>query len=307
MTEAFNAFSLAYQQGNNRLLAINPESDDLGHVADTAFLALQDTAFGQQLMASDELRTGLAMLELDLGNWLERVLPKLKSPASEKLGLMDEDGQEPVRRFHYWGRLGQILYHFREHGRSLNTSWERLQREALQKKIARLIKDVETLATDPVVQAVYQSHAMNHAKQAVRSLHAFSKDLVQTPLDIPPGMANPFQDGNSLIRRQFILLINLMAFELFGCISPAILERMLEIKSSTAEAMGLRAWPLAEQGEPLSGESRSRMLRAAISDDLELARYRAKQLCWQTRPIIDYFYKHPEARREIADLRERYF
>lgn len=300
MTDHYNTFAQAFQTGLEKIdAAREADSADLKRVADKCLAALSITAYGRALIADSDLRRSLQLLESDLINWIG-IITDIDGSLADDLDWVDDEEEEAVRRFLYWGRLGQVIHHFRDGALAINTPWERVVRTSIRGKADKLAQEIETLITDPVVQAVYRQDTLKQAARTISSLRQLHAGFEQTPFDIPEDTANPFQDGNTIIRRQFLLACNLLAFELFGCVRPEVLEHLLEVKSSTAEDLGLRPWPLTAAGTTLSTDSRARTLRDYIHADIPLAKHKAKQLEWRTRPIIEFFSSHEKSREKVV-------
>lgn len=297
MTNPYDKFIQAFQAGQNKIeVSRKAGATDLKRVADTSLAALSMTAYGQALTSDSDLRRSLKILETDLFGWL-RIIQDSDFAYDESL---DDENEEAVRRFLYWGRLGQVIHHFRDGGLAINTSWERAVRSSIRGKVEKLTQEIQTLIADPTIQSVYNSGTLKLATRTIDNLRKLHADFEQTPFDIPEGTPPPFQDGDTIIRRQFLLACNLLAFELFGCVRPEVLERLLEVKSSTAESLGLRPWPIAATGKMIASDSRSRMLRDYIKADIPLARHKAKQHQWSTRPIIECFAADQKARETVV-------
>ena len=302
MTDRYNTFAQAFQSGLERInTARESECADLKRVADTCLAALSITGYGRALIADSDLRRSFQLLESDLINWIG-IITDIDGSLADELDWLDDEAEEAVRRFLYWGRLGQVIHHFRDGALAINTPSERAVRTSIRGKADKLAQEIEILIADPVVQAVYRQDTLKQAARTISSLRQLHAGFERTPFDIPEDTANPLQDGNTIIRRQFLLACNLLAFELFGCVRPEVLEHLLEVKSSTAEDLGLRPWPLTAADTPLSTDSRARTLRDYIHADIPLAKHKAKQLEWQTRPIIEYFASHEKSREKVVLL-----
>lgn len=261
------------------------------------------TAYGRALTADSDLRRSLKILETDLFGWI-RIIRDSDFANDESLAggfdALDDEAEEAVRRFLYWGRLGQVIHHFRDGGLAIDTSWERAVRGSIRDKADKLAQEIATLITDPTVKSVYRQGTLILATRTIDNLRKLHTDFERTPFDIPEGTPLPFHDGDTIIRRQFLLACNLLAFELFGCVRPEVLEHLLEVKSSTAESLGLRPWPIAATSETMKRGSRPRILRDYIKADIPLARHKAKQCQWPTRPIIECFAANQKAREAVV-------
>lgn len=304
MTKPYDKFLQAFQAGREKVEASRQAgSADLEDVAKASLTALSSTEYGRALTADSDLRRSLEILETDLFAWI-RIIRDSDFAHDESLAdgfdALDDEAEEAVRRFLYWGRLGQVIHRFRDGGLATDTSWERAVRSSIRDKADKLAQEIESLITDPTVQSVYVQGSLKLATRTIDNLRKLHTDFERTPYDIPEGTPPPFQNGDTIIRRQFLLACNLLAFELFGCVRPEVLERLLEVKSSTAENLGLRPWPIAATGETIKRGSRPRILRDYIKADIPLAKHKAKQCQWPTRPIIEYFAANQKARETVV-------
>ncbi len=307
--ETFTVFQAAYLKGAELLeKERQKESPDLASVANTAFTALAAMPYGRALTDDRDLCDCLDLLEAGLYDWVMLMIGDASTgynDAHPDIAWALDDDEESVRRFLYWGRLGEIFHHFRDQGRMMNTFWEKNTRTVVQQRADLTLEALATLSSDLIVQAVYDDTVLKRMTKVSELLQQLKIDLLHSPLEFDEELANPFQDSIAIIRRQFLTVVSLMTFELFGNVSPAILERLLEIKSSTADSLGLLAWPLTQGDVALSRDSRKRMMRENLRGNLKLICSKARKHRWQSRSVIEYFAAHSELREELARRRER--
>ncbi len=312
---SYRQFLNAYQAGVaeidplmadlQRLPAADQE-DAVGKLQDaakTAFERLAATPYGHKLTSDSDLNGVLDKLEAGLGDWIDTMQnDSAAAYGSDHPAIVwaTEDCYEFLRAFHFWGRLGGILYHFRDRNRALSTTWERNARTVFRQRADTVIELLDELAADVVIQAVYKDGVLNRMRQALGQLQRLKADLAKSPLDIDDAATNPLQDGETIIRRQFVFTASLLAFELYGHITPLLLDRLLELKSSTVEDLSLIPWPISMDGRQLTPDSRKSMMRDHIRDALKTARRKARKHQWITRDVIEYFAANPEMRESFA-------
>ena len=102
----------------------------------------------------------------------------------------------------------------------------------------------------------------------------------------PPFVTNPFQGGSTIIVRQFALAVCLLAFEVFGWISPRVLDLLLEMKATTATKFGLTPW-IRTEGK--FGATRKRDLRRYVEKSLHVALITSESAKWATQDFIKFF------------------
>lgn len=152
---------------------------------------------------------------------------------------------------------------------------------------------METFLQHPIVQAVFDRPFLRRMETLLDALRLFERDAAERLLDMPGEVANPFQGGYSVIRRQFIVSVSLLAFELFGHVTPRVIDSLLEIKSSNADGLGLVPWPRTENGRDLSRETRLSEARRHIRGVRKLALGQSKKHGWKTRDVIRFCIDDP--------------
>jgi hypothetical protein len=243
----------------------------------------------------------------------------------ERLRRWSEEACFEEQRGHeFWGRFGCILHHYRDQGRSLPTHWERHQREHASARADALRSAVQALAADPLVASLYRETTLKSLDRLARDCQKLRDDLATSPLEIDAG-PDPFHDSDGLVRAQFCTAFGLLALELYGHLTTSTLEAALDIKSGTAEQLGLVPWGYRiapqqaeadrEEAEPASGsaareplteESRSAILRKSVGKVLTRGLALGERRGWLTLPLARFYAASPPKRRDMsADERER--
>lgn len=308
----YQQFRETYLLGLARIRAANADihprrrnEGDVVHVAVNAALnALRSSPFGEALISDEGFLKVHHTLERSLEGWFA-IAYEAELDETEEHGKLDEwvcsTYMRTEREFQYWGRLGGILHHYRDMGQGLGTTDERSSRVRIQSLASDLGRELTDLTDAPVPQALYRADVLQRVNRLRTLLQRVHRDFARTPIRGGEGPSALHQD-EKLLRRQFSHVCCLLALELFGHISSETLGQLLELKSSTADELGLEAWPGA-----ISSESASRERRRSIDKALKTAVPMSKRYGWVTRPIVQLFsaHTHNETSDGAAELRPR--
>lgn len=261
-------------------------------ICDEQYERLKQTAYGQKLCADEGLERLILDLDFGLGKMLKRMLndPKLTPPAAV---IEWANGAGREREFLFLGGVGGIFRTFRDEPCIFDTVREREERKALCIAADEVIRRSRTLLDHATVRLVYPKEVAEKIVRASIQLEDLLPRLI--PRSMPHDFnVNPFQGGVTIIVNQFSQAVCLLAFEVFGWISPRVLDSFLEMKSSSAAEFGLSPWVRAE-GK--SAENRKRDLRRYVEKSLKdaLVKSSKSQQLWVTRDFIAYF----DANRDV--------
>ena len=198
-----------------------------------------------------------------------------------------DDHAKAEREFLFWGGIGEILHYFRDLGGSLNTSQEAHIRKDFHDS-ADVVKDhLEKLLSHVIVKVMYGETVQKRMRSLLTDLQHLLVDTKASPL--ADANRNPFQMGETIVRRQFVESTSHLGFRLFGHITPPLIDILLEQKSESAHRHGYVAWPNALNGEELSVQSKNKEIRTYIKSATRRAKTMAAKSGWPTRDIIEYF------------------
>lgn len=255
-------------------------------ICDEQYERLKQTAYGQKLCADEGLERLILDLDFGLRRMLERMLndPKLTPPPAV-IEWVNGAGLE--REFLFLGGVGRIFRTFRDEPCIFDTTREREERKALCIAADEVIRRSRTLLDHATVRLVYPKKVAEKIVRASIQLEDLLPQL--TPLSMAHDFSvNPFQRGVTIIVNQFSQAVCLLAFEVFGWITPRVLDSFLEMKSSTAAEFGLTPWV---RTEGKSAENRKRDLRRYVEKSLKdvLVKSAKPEQLWVTRDFIAYF------------------
>lgn len=245
---------------------------------------LRLTDYGRVLSADPVLEK--VYMDLDFG--LQKMLVEMRgdpnfSPDHPAVAWVEE--MEAERHFMFLGGIGGIFSTFRDEPRIFDTEREREEREALRLAAAEFIERARSLLDHATVGLVYPKQVTGGILRASRSLEGLLPQLNRRSMSHAFG-ANPFQGGSTGIVRQFALAVCLLAFEVFGWITPRVLDLLLEMKSTTAAEFGLTPW-IRTEGK--SGATRKRDLRRYVEKSLDVALIASESGNWPTQDLIKFF------------------
>lgn len=265
--EEFESFQTVYRCGLKDIaVARAPQESDAAlvegqavtvldkRIESTAKLALKRlraTPYGKLLRADDDLCSLYDNLERGLQREtaaLEGTLPERSSPSARvsierARSWCRAPHHKAERAFLFWGRIGAVLHAYRDLGLSLNTEEEAEACELIRERVAAAIESVESLVLNAIVQVAYAPAVLDRIQRQLESLGAFS-DVMASPPRLPADELgpNPFHKSYGIIRNQFIRSVSRLCFELFGHLDHHALARLLDIKCTTASALGLLPW-----------------------------------------------------------------
>lgn len=258
----------------------------ISEAANIALFRLKATAYGRALVADQDLASVLTGLEEALG---ERVA------SSQKIADPPWPEDHPAiawhaaphhkleRGFRYWGELGEILFFFRERGLSLGTDQEKELRERFAVQCRAFSKELDELLLHPVLKAAYTQSFLKDLQSARSAISKAQRAMNKAPID--NNTPKPFQRGDpnndTIIRRQFVMSVCHLGFELFGDMPAQLLDELLESKSASATQLGLMPWTR------LSDDTRSREIRSYLSMALRRAGAASRAAHWDTEALIN--------------------
>jgi hypothetical protein len=261
----------------------------LDAVCERACQKLVETEYGRALNDDPCLTKVIDDLEAGLGKVLDEMVSTSEIGATHPLCLW-VDGSEWARRYKFMGRVGAIFSYFRDDPRIFSTAHERGQRAALRRAADSFTDQVHSLLGHITVELTYK-------KSTVGLIRKISKDLetLRSALDHPPIEydldENSFHGGKTIIVRQFSHAVCQLGFEVFGWITPKVLDAMLLMKSTSADRFGLTPW-IRTEGK--SAESRKRDLRRYVERSLDIACIASKRHEWSASGIIEFFSENRE-------------
>jgi len=289
--ENFQKFRSIYQWGIRHIDEAKQKSMELdtpgqcqlvSEAANAALFRLKATAYGQVLAADQDLASVLTGLEEALGK---------RVSSSEKIADPPWSEDHPVivwhaaphhkleREFRYWGELGEILYFFRERGLSLGTDQEKELREGFALQCRTFAKELDELLLHPVLKVAYTQSFLKDLQSARSAISKAQRAMIKAPID--NNTPKPFRRDDATIRRQFVMSVCHLGFELFGDMPAQLLDNLLESKSASATRLGLEPWTR------LSDDTRGREIRSYLSMALRRAHTASRTTHWNTEPLIN--------------------
>lgn len=198
----------------------------------------------------------------------------------------------PERALRFWGRIGGIYYHYRDHIVLLDTKREAELRLSLIRKSQDLVVDMDLILEHVAIELAYDKSVLRKMKRIRLLLKELDGELKVVPSrENESPDVNLFQAGKTILVRQFAKTVCDLCFQLFGCIRPSHLELLLARKSSTAEYFGLIPWLSIEDGSSIKRDSRRRRLDGYIRTSLNDALKKAAQQRWATEGVLKVFDK----------------
>ncbi|KAB2962946.1 hypothetical protein [Zoogloea sp.] len=292
----YTQFKLLYQDGLRRLeeVRLPPEAWEPGPAAERAWevtgealARLNATPFGATLFETRVLTNAFDALNDGLWQCVDAAVQAGDLPTSDPAYIWSmERYYEAERRLRFFGEVGALYHYFRDLGCYLDTTAERsLRRQYLENSTA-LVQQLDDMLGHVGIHLTYEPHVVKQMQNLLHVMKTLNRDL-DAPRDAGLTEPNPLQAGDTIIRRQFVRSVCLLSFKLFGCITPGVLDDFLELKSSTAEALGLEAWSHA-----VAGHSRNWKVRTYIGQALKTGKSMATKQNWVTRPVLAYFATH---------------
>lgn len=258
--------------------------DQIDTACEVSLKNLRLTDYGRVLSADPILEK--VYMDLDFG--LQKMLREMRCDsnfsADHPAIAWVEEG-ESERHFMFLGGIAGIFNTFRDEPRIFDTEHEREEREALRLAAAEFIERARSLLDHATVGLVYPKQVTNGILRVSKTLEDLLPQLNRRPMSEGFG-ANPFQGGSTSIVRQFSLAVCLLAFEVFGWITPRVLDSLLEMKSTTAAEFGLTPWV---RTEGKSSATRKRELRRYVEKSLDVAIAASTREKWATQDFIEYF------------------
>lgn len=318
--KAFAEGQVAIRQAAEGVLPEQRHDDDAVHkLVNQEWDRLSATEFAVAMLRDSDLENLRRALEHGMSTWIGAWTAETDhAPSPEEAERLQRwAGAEcfvDERRLAFWGRLGGILYHYRDRGRSLPNHFERSQRGAICAHAAKLRDAMEVLVADPLVSTMYKTATLATLDRMSKACAVLDTELATSTLEVEVG-PNPFHDSDGLIRSQFSTAFGLMAVELYGHVTPAAMGAALEIKSSTAELLGLVPWgfkvtpkaPADGPREPMPQESQDAILRDLARTILRRAIPLGERRGWVTLPLVRYYAAQSTRRRELdGDERRRH-
>lgn len=258
----------------------------VSEAANAAFFRLKATAYGQALVADQDLASVLTGLEEALGERVASSREIADPPWSEDHPAIvwhAAPHHKLEREFRYWGELGEILYFFRDRGLSLGTDQEKELREKFALRCREFSNELDELLQHPVLKVAYTQPFLKDLQSARSAISKAQQAMNKAPID--NNTPQPFQRGDpnndTIIRRQFVMSVCHLGFELFGDMPPQLLDNLLESKSVSACRLGLIPWTR------LSDDSRARKIRSYRSTALRRANAASRTAHWNTEALIN--------------------
>ncbi len=287
----YKQFKDVFADGCEKIAMVKAREAQFDDTVDQINAACEDylerlrlTDYGRVLSADPELEK--VYMDLDCG--LQKMLEKMRSspnfsPDHPAIAWIEESELE--RHFMFLGRIAGVFHTFRDKPRIFDTESEREEREAFCLAATEFIERARSLLDHATVGLVYPKQVTGGILRASQSLEDLLPKLIRQSKSDGFG-ANPFQGGSTNIVRQFSLAVCLLAFEIFGWITPRVLDLLLEMKSTTADEFGLTRW-IRTQGK--SGATRKRDLRRYVEKSLDVALIASEREKWATQDFIKFF------------------
>lgn len=254
--------------------------------ANAAFFRLKATAYGQALVADQDLASVLTGLEEALGKQVEplrNIAGPFWSNDHPTIVWHAAPHHKLEREFRYWGELGQILYFFREQGLSIGTDQEKALRKKLLVQCSEFSRELDEILLHPVLKVAYSQPFLKDLQSARAAISKAQQAMNKAPID--NSAPNPFQRGDpnndTIIRRQFVMSVCHLGFELFGDMPAQLLDNLLESKSASATRLDLEPWTR------LSDDTRAREIRSYLSKALSRASGASRTAHWNTEALIN--------------------
>lgn len=315
----FSSFRSAYWDGYRQLRSLEQKLVDclsirqssrqqyyvkIHNVAKDSLEKLQASDYGRVLYESTTLPGILVKLENGFRDLINSM------PESKKSSLNDclEPYRVAVRAFHFWGRAGGIFARYSKTGRYVSEEEATQITKALHLKIDALISELEPILLLGIFHAAYPAVTVKNIEGIVDRLYAVDAEFSRGALaPVNQRHRDIFRKDYRSIARQFTQSIGLMCFELFGHLRPQTLHLLLDIKSSTAEQLGLLHWKvmlkkiedssMADFEYAVYMKDSSRLLREEIASVGQRAEIRARKANWPMLPVIEHFNatRKPEA------------
>lgn len=289
--ETYKQFKEVFADGRRKIALAKAQATQFDDRVDQIDIAcrislknLKQTDYGRVLNDDPDLEK----VYFDLEGGLQKMLREMRgnpnfSPDHPVVTWLDEG--ETERHFMFLGGIGRIFNTFRDEPRIFDTEREREERAALCLAAAEFIERARSLLDHATVGLVYRKSVTSRMLRASKTLEIVLPQLEQRPIS-RTFSANPFQGGETAIVRQFAQAVCLLAFEVFGWITPRILDFLLSMKSTTAAEFGLTPW-IRLEGK--SGETRRRHLRRYVEKALDVALIQSESADWATRDFIKFF------------------
>lgn len=292
----YTEFKRLYLEGLHKLeeVRLSPAAWETGHaadhareVADEAMGRLSATSFGKTLLETRVLTNAFDTLNDGLWLCVDEAVRAGAFPETDPAYIWSmEEGYVVERRLRFFGEVGALYHYFRDLGCSLDTDAERSIREGYRKNSMALVEQLDDMLGHVGIHLTYEPRVVKQMQSLLQAIKKLNGDLA-APRDTALTGPNPLQDGSTIIRRQFVRSVCLLSFELFGCISPEVMNDFLELKSSTAEALGLVAW-----SDAVAPQSQDWKARSYINQALKTGLSMAKSRDWVTQPVLAYFAEH---------------
>lgn len=299
-------------------------------VVDQALSQLKATPFAKSVMQEkeiEEVHSSLSAGIEELINAMQEERYSARGSYCQVMDRFDDSYAEAERDFLFWGRIGVIFYYFRDCGYSLTNQKESEMRKAFPDNADAVINYLESLLSHVVIEVIYSPSVILSMKRVLadlKALDANAKEMLlapiesdamrlpkkakklreeiiklkfimkERPLAIPETGAKPLREDLTIIRRQFIVSVCRLCFEIFGHIDHKLLNLLLQMKSTSASDLGLLPWLYTFDGEKMSSETRKRELRRYIKHALDDALLLAKKQSWISKDLIEYFAKNRE-------------
>lgn len=295
MPEIFENFRSIYQWGiehigDAKLKSVGQDTHCrcqlISEATNAALFRLKATAYGQALVTDQDLASVLTGLEEALGEQVASSRRLADPPWPEDhpaIVWLAAPHHKLERAFRYWGELGEILYFFRERGLSLGTDQEKELRERFSVQCRAFSQELDGLLRHPVLKVAYAQSFIKDLQSARSAISKAQHAMNKVPID--NNTPQPFQRGdpnnNTIIRRQFVMSVSHLGFELFGDMPSQLLDNLLESKSVSASRLGLIPWTR------LSDDTRAREIRSYLSVALRRASAASRTRHWDTEALID--------------------
>lgn len=292
----YTEFKRLYQEGLHKLeeVRLSPAAWEAGHaadrareVADEALAILSATSFGTTLLDTRVLTDSFDALNDGLWQCVDAAVSAGVLPETDPAYIWCmEESYEVERRLRFFGEVGVLYHYFRDLGCSLDTDAERSIRGQYLEDSTALVQQLDDMLGHVGIHLTYEPRVVKQMQSLLLAIKKLNCDFA-APRDTALTGPNPLQGGDTIIRRQFVRSVCLLSFELFGCISPGVLDDFLELKSSTAEALGLVSWSRA-----VAQHTRHWKARSYIDQALKTGLSMAQSRDWVTQPVLAYFAKH---------------
>lgn len=292
----YTQFKLLYQDGLRRLDEVRlppeawkpgPAAERAREVADEALTRLSVTPFGATFFETRVLTNAFDALDDGLWQCVDAAVQAGDLPTSDPAYIWSmERCYEVERRLRFFGEVGALYHYFRDLGSYLDTDAEQSIRRQYLDNSTALVQQLDDMLGHVGIHLTYKPRVVKQMQNLLHVMKTLNRDL-DAPKDAGLAGPNPLQRGTTIIRRQFVRSVCLLSFKLFGCITPGVLDDFLELKSSTAEALGLEAWSHA-----VAEHSRNWKVRTYIGQALETGLSMAARRGWVTLPALTYFAEH---------------